>query len=64
VLNAAVAEEAMNYIVSYLQRLDGNDLRRVREDMAALVGFAKTEAWPKQHVRFLQDFLKENGIGQ
>ncbi|VTR92638.1 unnamed protein product [Gemmata massiliana] len=64
VLNAAVAEEAMNYIVSYLQRLDGNDLRRAREDMATLVGFAKTEKWPKQHVRFLQEFLKENGIGQ
>ena len=64
VLNAAVAEEAMNYLVEYLQRLDGNDLRRVREDMATLIGFAKSEEWPKQHVRFLQDFLKENGIGQ
>ena len=64
VLNAAVAEEAMNYVVSYLQRLDGNELRRVREDMATLAGFAKSEKWPKQQVRFLQDFLKENGIGQ
>ncbi len=63
VLNAAVAEEAMHYLVEYLQRLDGNDLRRVREDMTALAGFAKAEKWPKQHVRFLQDFLKENGIG-
>jgi hypothetical protein len=64
VLNPAVAEEAMNYVVTYLQRLDGNDLRRVREDMATLIGFARSEEWPKQHVRFLQDFLKENGIGQ
>ena len=63
VLNPLVAEEALNYLVSYLQRLDGNDLRRVREDMATLTGFAKAEAWPKQHVRFLHDFLKENGIG-
>ncbi len=63
VLNAAVAEEAMNYVVSYLQRLDGNDLRRAREDMATLIGFAKAEKWPKQHIRFLQEFLKENGIG-
>ena len=64
VLNPAVAEEALNYLVSYLQRLQGADLRRVREDMATLTGFAKSEGWPKQHVRFLHDFLKENGIGQ
>ena len=64
VLNPAVAEEAMNYVVAYMQRLNGNDLRRLREDMATLIGFAKSEEWPKQHVRFLQDFLKENGIGQ
>lgn len=64
VLNPAVAEEAMHYVVSYMQRLEGNDLRRVREDMAALVGFAREDKWPRQHVRFLQEFLKENGIGQ
>lgn len=64
VLNSAVADEAMNYLVTYLQRLTGNDLRRVREDMATLAGFAKSEKWPKQQVRFLQDFLKENGIGE
>jgi hypothetical protein len=63
VLNPAAADEAMNYLVEYLQRLDGNELRRVREDMHSLAGFAKSEKWPKQHVRFLQDFLKENGIG-
>jgi hypothetical protein len=63
VLNAAVGEEAMNYLVTYLQRLRGDDLRRVKEDMATLAAFAKSEGWPKQQVRFLQDFLKENGIG-
>jgi hypothetical protein len=63
VLNPAVAEEAMNYLVTYLQRLKGDDLRRVREDMVALAGFAKSEKWPKQQVRFLQDFLSDNGIG-
>jgi hypothetical protein len=62
VLNPAVAEEAMNYLVTYLQRLGGAELRRVREDVATLAGFAKSEKWPKQQVRFLQDFLTENGI--
>ena len=64
VLNAAVADEAMNYLVTYLQRLGGAELRRVREDMQTLSGFAKSEKWPKQQVRFLQDFLTENGIGR
>jgi hypothetical protein len=62
VLDPAVAEEAMNYLVGYLQRLTGEPLRRVKEDMATLAGFAKSEGWPKQQIRFLQDFLKENGI--
>jgi hypothetical protein len=63
VLNGAVAEEAMNYLVQYLQRLTGADLKRVKEDFATLVAFAKSEDWPKQQVRFLQEFLKENQIG-
>jgi hypothetical protein len=63
VLNPAVAEEAMNYLVGYLQRLNGEQLKRVKEDLATLAGFAKSEGWPKQQIRFLIDFLKENGIG-
>ena len=38
--------------------------RRAKEDMVTLAGFAKSEEWPKQQVRFLQEFLKENGIGE
>ncbi len=62
VLNGAVAEEAMHYLVTYLQRLKGAELKRVREDLEALASFAKSEKWPKQQVRFLQEFLTENGI--
>jgi hypothetical protein len=64
VLHGDVAEEAMQYLVTYLQRLDGADLQRVREDLQTLVGFAKSEKWPRQQIRFLQDFLTENGIGE
>jgi hypothetical protein len=63
VLHPSAAEEAMNYLVTYLQRLSGDELRRVREDVHTLVGFARAEKWPRQQVRFLQDFLKDNGIG-
>jgi hypothetical protein len=62
VLHPAAGEEALHYLVTYLQRLSGAELRRVKEDMHTLVGLAKSEKWEKAHVRFLQDFLKENGI--
>jgi hypothetical protein len=63
VVHPAAAEEAMHYLVTYLQRLSGPDLRKVREDLHALVGFAKAEGWPREHVRFLHDFLPSNGVG-
>jgi hypothetical protein len=63
VLNGTVAEEAMEYLVTYLQRLEDADLKRFREDFSTLAAYAKSEKWPKQQVRFLQDFLKENAIG-
>lgn len=62
VLNPAAAEEAMEYLATYLQRLAGAELKRMREDLQALIGFAKHEKWPKQQIRFLQDFLKDNGV--
>ncbi len=62
VLNGTVAEEALEYLVGYLQRMQGDELRRVREDFQTLAAFAKAEKWPKQQVRFLQEFLKEHGI--
>ncbi len=62
VLNGAVAEEAMQYLVTYLQRSSGADLKRMREDLETLTSFAKAEKWPKQQIRFLQEFLTENGI--
>ena|SRR5687768_14126282 len=62
-LNPAAADEAMNYLVGYLQRLDGDALKRVKEDFATLAGYAKADGWPKQQIRFLNEFLKENGIG-
>jgi hypothetical protein len=62
VVNGAAATEQMEYLATYLQRLTGPELRRVTEDLATLVGFARSEKWPKQQVRFLQDFLKDNGV--
>ena len=62
VLNGKVADEAMQYLAGYLQRLGGADLRRTREDIKTLVGYAKMEKWPKQSVHFLTGFLADLGV--
>jgi hypothetical protein len=62
VVDPDAAGEAMEYMAGYLQRLDGELLRQVREDMVCLTTFAKQEKWPKQLVRVLQSFLKDYGI--
>jgi hypothetical protein len=62
VVDPDAAGEAMEYMAGYLQRLDGELLRQVREDMVCLTTFAKQEKWPKQLIRVLQSFLKDYGI--
>jgi hypothetical protein len=64
VLHPAAATEAMEYLATYLQRLTGAELRRVREDLSALASFAKAEKWPRQQVRFLQEFLADVGVDE
>jgi hypothetical protein len=58
------ADEAVQAMAGYFQRLEGADLRRVREDMATLAGFARQEKWPRQLVHFLKSFLADLGIGK
>jgi hypothetical protein len=59
VVHPEAASEALEYIAGYLQRLEGPDLRRIREDLKTLETFARQEKWPKQELRFLKDFLAE-----
>lgn len=56
------ATEALEYIAGYLQRLQGDDLRRAREDMTTLSALARQEKWPKPLVQFLKDFLDSYGV--
>lgn len=62
IVHPDAAAEAMEYMATYLQRLENKELQRVREDMETLVGFAKEEKWPKQHIVFLKSFLEDNGV--
>ena len=58
------ANEAMEYLVTYLQRLDGATLQRVREDLEVLAGYGRQQGWPKQQTRFLKDFLSDYVLGE
>jgi hypothetical protein len=64
IVDPEAAEESLHYLGTYLQRLQGADLRRVQEDLLTLVAYARQEGWPKKEVRFLKDFLTEFGVGE
>ena len=63
VVDPAAAQEALEYMTGYLQRLEGPELQRMREDLECLNAFARQEKWPKQLTTFLKTFLAEHGIG-
>ena len=63
VVDPDAAAEAMEYMATYLQRLTGPELRRVKEDLQVLAAYAKEHEWPKPQVRFFKEFLSSYGIG-
>jgi hypothetical protein len=63
VVQPDAAEEALHYLLTYLRRLEGPALARVREDLDVLLRFARQEQWPREDVQFLMTFLQEFGIG-
>jgi hypothetical protein len=53
----------MQYLATYLHRLTGPQLGRVREDIECLLGYARAQHWPKAQVEFLKAFLADYGVG-
>jgi hypothetical protein len=64
VVDSAAADEAVSALAGYLRRLEGEQLRAVREDMACLVDYARSQKWPKQSVLTLKTFLADFGVGE
>jgi hypothetical protein len=56
------ADEAVQQIAEYLTRLEGDDLRRVQEDMTCLTAYARQERWPRGLVQSLKSFLADLGV--
>jgi len=63
VVHDAAADEALQYFATYLQRLQGPELQRIREDLDCLLAFARQESWPKEEIEFLHGFLRDYGVG-
>jgi hypothetical protein len=64
IVNPAAADEAVGQIAAYLRRLQGDELRRVREDMHALTSYARQAKWPKPLVLAVKGFLSDLGVGE
>jgi hypothetical protein len=62
IVNSEAAEEALDHIAAYLQRLDGPRLAKVCEDLACLSTFAGQQKWAKSQSRFIRDFLTTYGV--
>jgi hypothetical protein len=64
VVDPDAAGEAREYLATYVQRLDGPQLRKVREDLEALAAYARSQEWPRPQQRFFKDFLTDHGVGE
>ena len=62
VVNPDAADEALGRIETYLGRLAGDDLRRIREDMACLITYARSEKWDRELIHALKTFLSDMGV--
>ncbi len=56
------ADEAVQGIADYVQRLEGSALRGVREDLVCLVSYARQQKWPKGMIQSLKTFLADLGV--
>lgn len=58
------ADEAVEQIAAYLQRLQGAKLDKILEDMESLVAYSRQQKWPKQLILALKSLLEDIGIGR
>lgn len=63
IVEGDAADEALEYMAGYLQRLDGDVLERVRGDIDTIIRYAKAEGWAPELSQFLSTFLAEFGVG-
>src|SRR5207253_10888911 len=56
VVDPAAADEAVQYLATYLQRLSGDELDKLKEDLKRLVEHARRQKWSPDQQQLIQDF--------
>lgn len=64
IVDEEAAEEVAQGIALYLRRLEGEQLRRVQEDMDCLIDYARQQKWPKGLIQALKTFLNDLGVDE
>jgi hypothetical protein len=62
VIDPAAAEEAAQYMATYLQRLSRSDRHKLKEDLRRLVDHAQRQKWSPDQQKLIQGFLLHYGI--
>jgi hypothetical protein len=62
VVNPAAGNEALDYIASYLRRLNSAEIRRLQEDVRCLLSYAREQKWSREMVQSLKALSDELGI--
>jgi hypothetical protein len=62
IVHLAASHEAVEHMAAYLQRLQGEELTRVRADLAKLHAYAKAHDWPREEVEFFETFEADFGM--
>jgi hypothetical protein len=63
VVDPSAAEEAIQIMATYLQRLDTKEQAILKENLRRLTEYAQNKKWPKDQLEFIKDFLRHYGIG-
>src|SRR4051812_33399979 len=63
IIDPEAAQEALERLAGYVQRLEKRELERVRADLVCLAEYARQQQWPGHEVEFFASFLEEFGVG-
>jgi hypothetical protein len=63
-IDPSAADEAAQYLATYLQRLSGDDLQNLRKDLNRLLEHARRNKWSNDQLDFIQNFTHQFGIGE
>lgn len=62
ILDTAAADEAAQYLTTYLLRLSAEELRQLKVDLKRLLNHAQKQHWTPDQQNLIKDFLKNYGI--